>query len=304
MSFLRLLGSEIERFLARRLARGLVLTVLAIGALVGVLVFINSHPDTWNSGFRATELLSGSGGDLADWSEQRPTRSGFGEDGFGDWGNTPYPGLQGIVGAIGMTVALLFGGIVGASFLGAEYRYGTIEQVLLWEPRRHRLLAAKYIVVFLGSALITMFAIACFSAALWPAAVWRGSTSGVDGRFWLDLASVIGRTGVVAGLFGIIAATVALVTKHTTAAILGMLGYNIVAGIAIAIWLQRFYRWDPLQNAIAFITEGDAGKLVKLNGWHETVYSHTYLAAGALLAAYAAGFAAVGFVVFRRRDVS
>ena len=46
MSFLRLLGSELERFLARRLARGLVLTVLALGALVGVLVFINSHPDT------------------------------------------------------------------------------------------------------------------------------------------------------------------------------------------------------------------------------------------------------------------
>jgi len=303
MSFLRLLGSELERFLARRLARGLVLTVLAIGALVGVLVFINSHPDTWNSGFRATDLLSDFGGDITDWSEQRPTRSGFVEDGYGNWGNYPYPGLEGIVGGIGMTVALLFGGVVGASFLGAEYRYGTIEQVLLWEPRRHRLLAAKYLVAFLGSALITMFAIACFSAALWPAAVWRGTTAGVDGRFWLDLASVILRTGIVAGLFGIIAATVALMTKHTTAAIMGMLGYNIVAGIVIALWLQRFHRWDPLQNAVAFITEGDAGKMVKDQGW-EIVSSHTYLSAGALLAAYAAVFAAAGIVVFRRRDVT
>ena len=303
MSFLRLLGSELERFLARRLARGLVLTVLAIGALVGVLAFINSHPDTWNSGFRATDLLLGFGGDITDWSEQRPTRDLFLDGGSGMGWMRVYSGLDGIVGGIGMTVALLFGGVVGASFLGAEYRYGTIEQVLLWEPRRHRLLAAKYLVVFLGSALITMFAIACFSAALWPAAVWRGTTAGVDGRFWLDMASVILRTGIVAGLFGIIAATVALMTKHTTAAIMGMLGYNIVAGIVIALWFQRFFRWDPLQNASAFITEGDAGKMVKDQGWG-TVSSHTYLTAGALLAAYAAVFAAAGLVVFRRRDVT
>ena len=302
MSFLRLLGSELERFLARRLARGLVLTVLALGALVGVLVFINSHPDTWNSGFNATFLLSE--GDITDWSEQRPTRSAFLSGEASPIRESVYPGLDGIVGGSGMTVALLFGGIGGASFLGAEYRYGTIEQVLLWEPRRHRLLAAKYVVSFVGSALITMFAIACFSAAHWPAAVWRGTTAGIDGRFWMDLASIVGRTGVVAGLFGIIAATVALVTKHTTAAILGMLGYNIAAQIVIWAWFQSFLKWDPLQNAAAFVTEGDAGKLVKVRGWHESVSSHTYLSAGALLAAYAAVFAAIGFVVFRRRDVT
>ncbi len=208
MSFVRLLGSELERFLARRMARGLVLAVLGIGVLVGVLVFINSNPGPRESGFGATELLSSWGGDIVDWSEERPTRETWSRYGWSEL----YPGLDGIVGGIGMTVALLFGGIVGASFLGAEYRYGTIEQVLLWEPRRHRLMIAKYLVAFIGSALITMFAIACFAAALWPAAVWRGTTAGVDGRFWLDLLSVIGRTGIVAGLFGVIAATVALVT--------------------------------------------------------------------------------------------
>jgi len=302
MSFVRLLGSELERFLARRMARGLVLAVLGIGVLVGVLVFINSNPGPRESGFRATELLSSWGGDIGDWSEERPTRETWSRYGWSEL----YPGLDGVVGGIGMTVALLFGGIVGASFLGAEYRYGTIEQVLLWEPRRHRLMIAKYLVAFIGSALITMFAIACFAAALWPAAVWRGTTAGVDGRFWLDLLSVIGRTGIVAGLFGVIAATVALVTKHTTAAILGMLGYNIAAQIVILAWLQRFLRWDPLQNAAAFITEGDASKLVKQHGgggWEEAA-SHGYLSAGALVALYAVAFAAVGFVVFRRRDVA
>ena len=105
MSFLRLLGSELERFLARRLARGLVLTVLALGALVGVLVFINSHPDTWNSGFNATFLLSE--GDITDWSEQRPTRSAFLSGEASPIRESVYPGLDGIVGGIGMTVALL-----------------------------------------------------------------------------------------------------------------------------------------------------------------------------------------------------
>ena len=355
MNFLLLLGSEFERFLARRMARALVLVVMGIALIAGVATFLNHEAENssavrpaynescvdetlyqfsqenigdlppefagfedlseseqrdlignaWcqdyyieDRRFHATLLLDE--GQYTDWSEQRPVverhTTGAGEG--------LYWGLQGILPTIGLIVALLTGGLVGASFFGAEYRFGTIEQVLLWEPRRHRVILAKYLTVFFGSALVAMVASLSVVVALWPTALWRGTTEAVDARFWIDLVSVTGRIGITAGLLGVIAGTVAIITRHTAGAVMAMLGYNIIGGILIDLWLKWLRPWDPLFNLAAFIGEGDTFKWVESGRYHEQVFANTYLAAGFIGLMFALGCVALGTFIFRRRDVS
>ncbi|MGE4567153.1 MAG: hypothetical protein AAEB43_05770 [Acidimicrobiales bacterium] len=355
MNFFRLLGSEFERFLARRMARALVLVVMGIALIAGVAVFFNHEAENSSAArpaynefcvdevldqifqdsgrdlppefgdfenlseaeqrdlignawcqdvyrqdrrFHATLLLDE--GQYTDWSEQRPVvNRHITEDGKG-----LYWGLQGILPTIGLIIALLTGGLVGASFFGAEYRFGTIEQVLLWEPRRHRVILAKYLTVFFGSALVAMVASLSVVVALWPSALWRGTTEAVDTRFWIDLISVTGRIGIAAGLLGLIAGTVAIVTRHTAGAVMAMLGYNIIGGILIDLWLRWLRPWDPFFNLASFIGEGDTFKWKDFGRYHEQVFANTYLAAGLIGLVFALGCVALGTTIFRRRDVS
>ncbi len=327
-TFLRLLGSELERFTARRMARVLLIIAVGIGVLVGTITFLvtddHSAPDSaavqecyedleqwgleesekqeacfdWEDDrFHLTWLL---GESTEDWSETRPTPEPNRTE--------PFRGLEGILPAIGGLLAILTGGLVGASFFGAEYRFGTIEQVLLWEPRRNRVLLAKYLTTFIGSALVATTGSLAIAFSLWPTALAKGTTQGVDARFWIDLISTAGRIGIAAGLLGIISGTVAIFTRHTAGAVMSLLGYQLIGGIIINVWIKWLAPWDPLFNATAFLSESDTTKWVKqrefgLTYWTE-VSANSYLTAGLIAFAIASVFALGGFIVFNRRDVS
>ena len=145
-TFFRLLGSELERFFARRMARTLLVIAIGIGVLVGTITFLvtdkHSAPDQ-NEFERCLEMTSNYEGDwegtcrmgddrfqiiwllgesTEDWSETRPAPEPNRTE--------PFRGLEGILPAIGGILAILTGGLIGASFFGAEYRFGTIEQAV------------------------------------------------------------------------------------------------------------------------------------------------------------------------------
>ena len=46
--------------------------------------------------------------------------------------------------------------LVGASFIGAEWRHGTITTLLTWEPRRIRLMVAKVAAVVLFGFVVSL----------------------------------------------------------------------------------------------------------------------------------------------------
>ena len=327
-TFLRLLGSELERFLARRMARVLLVIAVGIGLLVGTITYLvideHSAPDS-KAVQECYEDLEQWG--LEEW-EKEEACSDWGDDRFHitwllgdsteDWSSTrptpepnrtePFGGLNGILPAIGGILSILTGGLVGASFFGAEYRFGTIEQVLLWEPRRNRVLLAKYLTTFIGSALVATIGSLAISFSLWPTAVAKGTTQGADVRFWIDLFSTAGRIGIAAGLLGVISGTVAILTRHTAGAVMSLLGYQIIGGIIINIWIKWLAPWDPLYNAGAFLSEADTTKWVKQSNFGQTywteVSANSYLTAGFITFAIATVFALVGFIVFNRRDVS
>ena len=89
---------------------------------------------------------------------------------------------------------------------------------------------------------------------------------------------------------------------------MSLLGYQIIGGIIINVWIKWLAPWDPLFNITAFLSESDTTKWVKqrefgLTYWTE-VSANSYLTAGLIAFAIASVFALGGFIVFNRRDVS
>ena len=143
-------------------------------------------------------------------------------------------GILPIVAIFYLVVAVL----VGASFVGAEYRSGTVENLLLWEPRRARVLLTKFVAGFGSSVVLTYLLLVWLTALLYLLAITRGTTQGVDGRFWIDVASTSGRGALMGGLFFVASMSVSLIARHTTAAVGVILGWFVVSNLAIELFAQ------------------------------------------------------------------
>ena len=116
-----LVATEIRRALARRAVRLLIGIALVGIALAGVLVYV--HATDPPTGFRLVQTWDGT------------------DDAF-----LLTPGLLLVIGAL----------IGGATVTGAEWRAGTVLGLLTWEPRRHRVLAARALAVGVLAAAISL----------------------------------------------------------------------------------------------------------------------------------------------------
>ncbi len=211
-------------------------------------------------------------------------------------------GLVGVVPVVA-TFYLVIAVLIGASFVGAEYKSGTLENLLLWEPRRVRVLWTKFAAGFVSSAVLTATLLTWLTALLYFVATQRGSTGAVDGRFWIDVGSTIARGAVIGGLFFVAAMSVSVVARNTTAAVGVILGWFAVSNIVIELTARWLRPWELFNNSTAFIREADAVRYTKIQGYWSTIYSHGYLRAGMVTAVWVAVMATVATAVFVRRDI-
>ncbi len=169
-------------------------------------------------------------------------------------------GNSGIVPGVSLALVML-SGLFGAAFVGAEYRAGTVETQLLWEPRRKRVLGAKLAAVGASTFVIHAALLALLVAVALPAAWWRGTTAGAGDAFWLGLGGTIVRGGVISAVAAVIAAAVTAAARYTTAAVAVLLGYAIISPIQVRAALLRGFRpWDLIENAFAFANGGTAAR--------------------------------------------
>lgn len=254
--------------------------------------------------FHAVSLL---GPKSDDWSENR--RYDYGGDGFertanGERVRTANEPLDGIIPGIAIAF-LLISVVLGASFMGAEYKSGTVENLLLWEPRRLRVILTKYLAGFLSSVLATVLAMGFLTGLLLLLATFRGTFEGVDGRFWIDLVSVIARAGLVGGGFFVLAMAIATIFRNTTAAVGAILGWFVLTNVFIQLFFKSVRQYELFINAVAFIGEAETPKIVEGPGGFEIwAYSHGYLTAGLLVAVWVVVVAAIALVLFQRRDLT
>lgn len=138
--------------------------------------------------------------------------------------------------------------VVGASFVGAEWHSGGMMNLLLWRPRRLRVLLTKLGVLLGGLLTVGLVIGAAWTAAFWAIASYRGTTAKMTPGTWESLALTGAR-----GLGLVLAAAaigfgIASFGRHTAMALgiaigVGVVGY-VGVGIALSIVQVRFFeRW-------------------------------------------------------------
>lgn len=204
-------------------------------------------------------------------------------------------------------LALLTSYLLGASFLGAEVSSGSMANWLTFVPRRGPVLASKLLVLALVTAIGTAVLLAATLALTAILARLHGGTVAELSR----LVAMSGRAVVFCGLAAILGGCLALLTRHTVAAVGIVLGAlmlsTILSGLVFAFpAFADLPRSLPGPNLTAFLRNGttyevylpdvaDEGSVVE----RKISFAQAALYWAVLSAAVIAATA----LVFRRRDV-
>lgn len=296
-----LLAVELRRFLARRLMRVLASIALAGILVAGVIVFVNASKDPVAVDVQFE--VTGNG-------EVNCFGNGFGAGGTLPKDQTPEEFCQSLIGgqvdkqfqltemnegwlALGAQL-IIVGWLLGASFVGAEWHSGTMTTLLTWEPRRTRVLFAKLVacmaLVYLGAVVLELL----LTAALLPAAVFRGSTAGTDSAWLAESAGIVGRVGLACSLAAALGFGLATVGRNTAASLGIGFGYLVVVENLIRGFRPQWAPWLLGDNIAAFL-DGGAGNVIP---------GRSTIESGLTVCVYAAVAVIAAWLSFRRRDVT
>jgi len=257
-----LLVTEIRRALARRLVRVFVVVALAGIALVAILILVNSQPDD-------VDALSPD--DV--WST--------GED-------------EGGVLQAGALLFLVFSLLAGASLVGAEYKAGTLTNLLTWEPRRLRVFASKLAAAALVAA--GLFVVLELLLALVVAGLVSARGTGwenVDDDFLRGVTGYLARGALVTGGLAMVGASIAALGRNTTAALGALLGYLIVVESIVRGLRPGWDGWYLVENVF-----------IALDGQRIDDVTRSVPGSALVLLGYLALIVVGTAVVFTRRDVT
>ena len=197
----------------------------------------------------------------------------------------------------GTSVPLIILGLaLGASFIGAEWHVGTITTLLTWEPRRVRVMVGKVLALVVAVFTSAVALQAILGLTLWPVAVLRGTTEGVDATWLAETTVVVARGALIAALAATLGFSIASVARNTTTALVIGFVYFAVAEGLLRGFRPKWQPWLIGDNAAAFVT-ADPDSIFMVQG-------HGMLASLLVVAAYAVGLTALATMWFRARDVT
>lgn len=263
-----LLAVEVRRILARRLVKVLVLVGLAAAVLIGVLVFVNTSSDPAaiaDDTFDAREFVRDANGEA------------------------------GIISGTAF-VPLMLALILSASLAGAEWRAGTLPVLLTWEPRRTRVLLAKVAAAAATGAAVVIVLEVALMVAVWPSAVFHGTTAGTDLGFWADVAGDLLRVGAAGACVAVVAFSVAFLGRNTTAALAATVAYFILVENVIRVFRSGWARWFFTDNLFVFLL-GSADDA-------DVDFSASVPGSAAILGVYAGILLVAALAWFQARDVT
>lgn len=322
---INLIKAEATRWRSRRMLWIFALvTLLAFAGLATLVFFFTKAPSAsqaaeidrvyqqqyqdWEANHEAEEAscLAESAPEEQEFcAQEEPTREDF-------TFKQPVQEMVPVLTVGGGAILALVGFIISASYIGAEMSSGAIANWLTFSPSRWKVLLSKLVVALLGAAVFTAVFVAFSFIVI---AAIHGVNGDAEGPIkWTPLVQQGGRTVALAAIVATVGFTIALIARHTAAA-LGALGVFFVARIITGIFgtSEKFagvQPWLPDNNALAFllndypyfvtvnkvtpdgVQQEFAERVVTLE--HGLVY---------LLVCFAVA-AVVSFVVFQRRDVN
>jgi hypothetical protein len=189
--------------------------------------------------------------------------------------------------------------VLGASAGGAEWGARTIEALLVWEPRRARLLLTKAavlaVVVLVGAVVVQVVAGLLSRGAVG----WRGTMAGAPSDLW---STYLGNsaTGIAfAVITSVLAFGIASLTRNT--------GFALGAAFVYVAFIERLLtllgNWiEPFlffNSAGAFLDHG-----IELHHDDGSSYELTTARGGVTLVVYVAVVLGAAVTTFNRRDVT
>ncbi|MEV1073494.1 ABC transporter permease subunit [Micromonospora parva] len=209
---------------------------------------------------------------------------------------------------------VLFGFLVGASYIGADLNSGGVVNLLLWRPRRLTVLAAK-LGTLLGSVLaLSLLASVVYLATFWMIGQSAGLPGRLDGDFWRSLGAVHGRGLVLVLLASALGFAIATLGRHTSAALGAVAAYAVVWELGGRLVLQIIDARRPdrlmLSSYIGAWLSGESRffdpqlcAATAGTGYCSGLYTLTWGPALLVLVALTGGLTVLAFAVFRRRDL-
>ncbi|MGW0436782.1 ABC transporter permease subunit [Micromonospora sp. NPDC003197] len=211
-----------------------------------------------------------------------------------------------------ITFLVLFGFLVGASYIGADLNSGGMTNLLLWRPQRMIVLGTK-----LGTLLAAVLAVALVSAVVYLSAFWviaqvSGFPGELDGEFWrwLGLTAVRGVTLIL--LVTALSFGLAVLGRHTAAALGVVAGYAVVWELGARIVMEIVNAFRPDQWMLS--TYVGAWMSGKIDLWDSTTctgfsvcdgrYTITWVPALIVLLVLVGGCVGAAFASFRQRDLA
>ncbi|MFG3705231.1 ABC transporter permease subunit [Micromonospora sp. NPDC047670] len=208
---------------------------------------------------------------------------------------------------------VLFGFLVGASYIGADLNSGGVVNLLLWRPGRMTVLGTKLGALLGAVALLSVLASAAYLGAFWLIGQAAGRPGRLDGEFWRSLGAIWGRGMVLVLLASAVGFAIATLGRHTSAALGAVAAYAVVWELGARLVLEildvsrpdRFmlssYLGGWLTGRVEFFddrpcTDGPSG-------FCDSMYALTWGPSLAVLLALTGVLTTAAFVLFRRRDL-
>jgi ABC-2 type transport system permease protein len=186
-------------------------------------------------------------------------------------------------------VCFLAAPVLGIIAAGGEYRHRTIIPAMLITPRRGALVAAKAIAIAIAAVVLSALTYGLGLAT----AVAELHARGID-RLPPGVAGMFAGSVAAATLFGLIGVALGYITRSTVAAVVGAVGWVVVAEYAILHTVApKLFNWLISGTATVLTAPPTPGNTAP-----------TPLTAAAVLGGYTAALLATATWLVRRRDVA
>jgi ABC-2 type transport system permease protein len=207
----------------------------------------------------------------------------------------------------------LFGFVIGASYVGAEWTSGGMTNLLLWRPQRAQVLGAKLGVALTGVLVMSVVYLLAWTLAFLGVAAAAGTIGNMTAANVAALVLTCVRV-ILLGVFGAaVGFAIASMGRHTAMALGVGIAYLLVyeLGTILAFSLMDVSypeRFRLSSYVVAWLT-----KRYNISGdyscnanecFQSGAYSITWGESGLILALVAAVLVGGAFVSMRRRDVA
>ena len=184
--------------------------------------------------------------------------------------------------------------LLGASFVGAEWRAGTMATLLTWDPQRIRVILAKALAAALAAAALTFVLQCAIGAMLLPAAFKHGSAT-INGPWLRFVGGLLGRGAALAAMASVVGLAIGSIGRNTAFGLgVGFVYLAILEGGLLGNLFPGMRRWLLVGNSIIFVSGQPQFE----------VAGRSVVGAGVVLALYAVGTFLAAAAIFRARDVT